>query len=66
MPLVVFGDGLKNKSQVRFKGHRHGVSEKIYKHLRVKEKCGEVLLLDIHEFRTSSVSIEKCLTVVCS
>lgn len=55
MPLVVFGDGLTNKSSVRFRGLQHGVSEKIYKHLRLKEKLGELCLLDIDEFRTSQV-----------
>ncbi|CEG75967.1 hypothetical protein RMATCC62417_10930 [Rhizopus microsporus] len=33
MPLVIFGDGLTNKSSVQFWGLRNGVSEKIYKHL---------------------------------
>ncbi|CEG80616.1 hypothetical protein RMATCC62417_14921 [Rhizopus microsporus] len=55
MPLVVFGDGLTNKSSVRFRGLRHGVSEKIYKHLKLKEKLGELCLLDIDKFRTSQV-----------
>ncbi|CEG77523.1 hypothetical protein RMATCC62417_12259 [Rhizopus microsporus] len=55
MPLVVFGDGLTNKSSARFRDLRHGVPEKIYKHLRLKEKLGELYLLDIDEFRTSQV-----------
>ena len=55
MPLVVFGDGLKNKAHVKFRGLRHGLNEKIYKHLIQKEKQGQLLLVDINEFNTSKV-----------
>ncbi|CEP07860.1 hypothetical protein [Parasitella parasitica] len=44
MPLVVFGDSLKGRSHVKFKGHRVGVSEIIYKQLKTREKLGEVLV----------------------
>jgi hypothetical protein len=47
MPLVVFGDGLKNKAHVKFRGLRHGLNEKIDKHLIQKEKQGQLLLVDI-------------------
>ncbi|GAA5816891.1 hypothetical protein MFLAVUS_010426 [Mucor flavus] len=57
MPLVVFGDGLKGKSHVKFKGRRTGVSEIIYRQLKRREKLREVLVLDINEFRTSSISL---------
>ncbi|KAI7898357.1 uncharacterized protein BX663DRAFT_581935 [Cokeromyces recurvatus] len=53
MPIVVFGDGLKNKSQVEFKGLRHDVVEKLYRQLKLREKFGKLLLLDIDEFNTS-------------
>ncbi|KAI8064920.1 hypothetical protein BDF21DRAFT_455023 [Thamnidium elegans] len=56
MPLVIFGDGMKGKSQAKHKGYRVGVSEIIYRQLKRKEKLGEVLALDINEFRTSSLS----------
>lgn len=56
MPLIVFGDGLKGKSHVKYRGHRVGVSEIIYRQLKRREKLGELLVLDINEFRTSSVS----------
>ena len=56
MPLVIFGDGLKGSSHVKFKGRRVGVSNIIYKNLKRREKLGELLVLDIDEFRTSSVS----------
>ncbi|KAI8073508.1 uncharacterized protein B0P05DRAFT_580265 [Gilbertella persicaria] len=31
IPLIVFGDGLKNKLHVKFKGLRYGVIEKLYR-----------------------------------
>ncbi|KAI8062967.1 hypothetical protein BDF21DRAFT_428408 [Thamnidium elegans] len=55
MPLVIFGDGLKGSSHVKYKGRRVGVSDVIYKNLKRRQNLGEVLLLDINEFRTSSV-----------
>ncbi|KAG2197041.1 hypothetical protein INT47_009757 [Mucor saturninus] len=57
MPLIIFGDGLKNKSQVKFKGLRSGVTDKLYRQLKRREKLGELLLVDINEFKTSKVSI---------
>ncbi|PHZ09323.1 uncharacterized protein RHIMIDRAFT_294507 [Rhizopus microsporus ATCC 52813] len=61
MPLVIFGDGLKNKGHVRFKGLRHGVSNKIYRQLKHREGLGELLLLDINEFKTSK-TCNSCLS----
>ncbi|KAL7318631.1 hypothetical protein PS15m_001849 [Mucor circinelloides] len=55
MPLVVFGDGLKNKDHIKFRGLRHGVSNKIYKQLQAREIIGELLLVDINEFKTSKI-----------
>ena len=52
MPLVVFGDGLKDKDHMKFRGLRHGVSNKIYKQLQARERIGELLLVDINEFKT--------------
>ena len=60
MPLVVFGDALKNKDHIKFRGLRHGVSNKIYKQLQARERIGELLLVDnINEFKTSKVIKEK-------
>ncbi|KAI7890973.1 uncharacterized protein EV154DRAFT_551845 [Mucor mucedo] len=53
MPMIIFGDGLKNKSHVRFKGPRHGVIDKLYRQLKRRENLGELLLLDIDEYNTS-------------
>lgn len=53
--MIVFGDGLTNKSHVKFKGLRTGVVDKLYKQLKLREKLGELLLLDIDEFNTSKV-----------
>ncbi|KAG2235379.1 hypothetical protein INT48_004998 [Thamnidium elegans] len=55
MPLMIFGDSMKGKSHVKHKGHRVGVLKIIYRQLKRKEKLGEVFVLDINEFRTSSV-----------
>lgn len=55
MPLIVFGDGLRNKAHVRFAGLRHGLSEKIRKQLLMRGKLGELLLLTINEYNTSQV-----------
>ncbi|KAG2191036.1 hypothetical protein INT47_006012 [Mucor saturninus] len=60
MPLIIFGDGLKNKSRVKISGLRHGVSEMIYKQLKLREKLGELLLLDIDEYKTSK-NCNNCL-----
>lgn len=60
MPLVLFGNGLKNKSHVKFKGLRHGASEKVYRQLRLREKLGELVLLDIDEYKTSKVKTRAC------
>ncbi|KAI8087808.1 uncharacterized protein B0P05DRAFT_532351, partial [Gilbertella persicaria] len=60
MPLIVFGDGLKNKSHAKFKGLRYGVIEKLYRQLRIREKHGELLLLDIDEYKTSK-TCNSCL-----
>lgn len=62
MPLIIFGNGLKNKSHVKFKGLRHGVSEKLYRQLKIREKRGELLLLDIDEYKTSKVYIVYMIT----
>jgi hypothetical protein len=56
MPLIIFGGGLKNKDHVKFKGLRHGVSNKIYRQLKHREGLGESLLLNINEYKTSKVS----------
>ncbi|CEG76410.1 hypothetical protein RMATCC62417_11309 [Rhizopus microsporus] len=55
MPLVIFGGGIKGSSHVKYRGRRVGVSDIIYKNLKRREKLGEVLVLDINEFRASSV-----------
>lgn len=54
MSLIVFGDGMKGSAHVRFRGRRVGASEMIYKNLKKREKQGELLVLDINEFRTLS------------
>jgi hypothetical protein len=50
MPLVVFGTGMVGKDGVHLKGHRHGVTGKLYQHLKHREALGELCLLDINEY----------------
>jgi hypothetical protein len=57
MPMVTFGDGTHNRDHIRFKGHMHGITDKIYGNLQRLEKLGELLLLDINKFRTSVLSV---------
>lgn len=64
MPLIVFGDGLKNKSQVKYRGLRTGITDKLYRKLKSREKFGELLVLDINEFKTSKVSIAMCFYII--
>lgn len=42
-PLVVFGNGLKNKNHVKFKGLRHGVSERVYRQLSLRGRLVELI-----------------------
>lgn len=63
MPMIIFGNGLKNKSQVKFKGLRHGVTERIYRQLKLREKLGELILLDVDEYNTSKVKYT-CVFIV--
>ncbi|ORE02990.1 hypothetical protein BCV72DRAFT_296959 [Rhizopus microsporus var. microsporus] len=55
MPLVIFGDGMKNKDHVKFKCLWHGVSGKLYKQLQRRERLGELILLDINEYNALKV-----------
>ncbi|ORE06340.1 hypothetical protein BCV72DRAFT_335980 [Rhizopus microsporus var. microsporus] len=58
VPLIIFEDGLKGSTHVRFRGRIVETSEMIYKDLKKREKQGELLVLDINEFRASSVCFE--------
>lgn len=55
VPLIIFGDGMHGKDDVHFKGHRRGITDKLYRQFKKREQLGE--LVDIHEFRTSVVSV---------
>ncbi|KAI7890128.1 uncharacterized protein EV154DRAFT_564611 [Mucor mucedo] len=71
MPMILFGDGLKNKSHVRYKGLRYEVIDKLYRQLKRRENL-ELLLLDIGEYNTSkvkhamAVSIEEYVPIATS
>lgn len=58
MPLMVFEDSMKDKSNVKFKGLRTGVVDKLYKRRKRRkrrERSGGLLLLGIDEYNTSKV-----------
>ncbi|KAI8970482.1 hypothetical protein BDF20DRAFT_127597, partial [Mycotypha africana] len=55
IPIVIFGDGMKNKDCVSFKGHPSGVTGKLYRTLLKRQRCSLAVVVDINEFRTSIV-----------
>jgi transposase len=61
MPLVVFGSAMFGKDGVRIKGHRHGITDTMFKQLKHRESLGELCLLTIDEYFTSQVC-SKCKT----
>ncbi|RCH89815.1 hypothetical protein CU097_010872 [Rhizopus azygosporus] len=60
MPLVIFSDSLRNKDHVKFKGLRRGVSNKICRQLKRREELGELLLLDINEYKPQRLTCNSC------
>jgi sortase (surface protein transpeptidase) len=63
MPLVVFGSAMFGKDDVRIKGHRHGITNMIFKQLKHRESLGELCLLTIDEYFTSQVHQTHILTL---
>lgn len=57
MPLIVFGDALFKKDNNRLKGHLPGVSSRIARQMKIREKRGELLFMTIWEYNTSKVCI---------
>ncbi|KAI9254104.1 hypothetical protein EDC94DRAFT_618847 [Helicostylum pulchrum] len=53
VPLVVFGDGMKQKDAVRMKKRLSGVTKILYKEIICRQKQNLAALVDINEFRTS-------------
>ncbi|GAA5806839.1 hypothetical protein MFLAVUS_000187 [Mucor flavus] len=56
VPLVVFGDGMRNKDTVKFKGLTSGVTGVLTNELRKIRRLYKSSFIDINEFRTSKVS----------
>ncbi|KAI8970480.1 hypothetical protein BDF20DRAFT_916276 [Mycotypha africana] len=54
-PLIVFGDGMRNKDNVHFKGHSSGVTGKLYRTLLRRQRYFLAAVVDINEFKTSKV-----------
>lgn len=59
-PLAVFGNDLKNKNHAKFKGLRHGVSERVYRQLSLRGRLVELMLFVIDEHNTSKMKIHTC------
>ncbi|KAI8082149.1 hypothetical protein BDF21DRAFT_487703 [Thamnidium elegans] len=57
IPLISFGDGMKNKDTVRIKCHTSGCTAVLYKELRQRLKRFRYVLVDINEFRTSKICV---------
>lgn len=55
VPLVVFGDGMFGKDNVKMKGHRSGVVGKLFKTLKKREAEGHLIVVTIDEFKTSKI-----------
>ncbi|RCH93528.1 hypothetical protein CU097_009585 [Rhizopus azygosporus] len=55
IPLVVFGDGMKNKDTVAIRGHVSGVTGILQKELLQRSRQYKNVLVGINEFRTSKV-----------
>ncbi|KAG2194486.1 hypothetical protein INT46_009391, partial [Mucor plumbeus] len=57
VPLIVFGDGMKNKDTVAIKGHTSGATGALQRELQLRSKTFGSMVVDINEFRTSKVSV---------
>ncbi|KAF7721224.1 hypothetical protein EC973_005086, partial [Apophysomyces ossiformis] len=55
MSFIVFGDGMFGKDSVKLKGHRSGVVGKSWKHIKRRERRGELLAVEMDEYLTSQV-----------
>jgi hypothetical protein len=55
VPLIVFGDGMRNKDTVRLKGHISGTTGVLYRELVKRSKVFDCALVDINEYKTSKV-----------
>jgi transposase len=55
MSLVVFRSAMFGKDGARIKGHRHGITDMIFKQLKHRETLGELCLVTIDEYFTSQV-----------
>ena len=71
VPLVVFGDGMKQKDAVRMKKRLSGVTKILYKEIICRQKQNLAAIVDINEFRTSVVRyfslflFNSCLKITC-
>lgn len=59
VPLIVFGDGMFGKDNVKLKGNRCGVTDKLWKALKRREKSGNLVAVTVDEYLTSQIC-RKC------
>jgi hypothetical protein len=55
VPLIVLGDGMKNKDTVKLKGLTSGVTGILRRELQKRQAVYKNAIVDINEFRTSKV-----------
>ncbi|KAI9478670.1 MAG: hypothetical protein EXX96DRAFT_619591 [Benjaminiella poitrasii] len=51
--LVVYGDGMRNKDNDKWKGHVSGVTGMVHRKLLQRQSCSLAAVVDIDKFRTS-------------
>lgn len=55
VPLIVFGDGMFGKDNVKLKGNRCGVTGILWKALKRREKSGNLVAVTVDEYLTSQI-----------
>ncbi|KAI8967173.1 hypothetical protein BDF20DRAFT_803796, partial [Mycotypha africana] len=55
VPLIVFGNGMFGKDNVVLKSHRCGTVGVLWRALKQREVAGDLLVLEIDEFKTSRI-----------
>ena len=55
VPLFVVGNGMFNKDSVKLKGLRTGVTGILWRAIKRREKEGDLIALEIDEFKTSKI-----------
>jgi hypothetical protein len=56
MPLIAYGNGMLNQTW-GFKKHKSNPSSKIWKNLKRRERCGQIVVVKIDEYYSSQVRL---------